>query len=40
MKEQLKPITIKSHWKDQGALVALAHPDDESLFWKTMHCLC
>lgn len=40
MKEQLKQTKIKPRWKDQGALLTLAHPDDESLFWKMIHCLC
>ncbi len=36
-KEQFE---IKNHWKQTGAGLILAHPDDEALMYGMMECLC
>jgi hypothetical protein len=33
-------LQVKESWKEKGVGIVLAHPDDESLMWGLMECLC
>jgi hypothetical protein len=38
MKKEL--VRIEEQWYEKGVGFVIAHPDDETLFWGLMECLC
>ncbi len=36
-KEKLK---VKQNWQEKGVGLVIAHPDDESMMWSLLECLC
>lgn len=38
--EHLSAQNAPAHWREQGAVLVLPHPDDEVLFYGLIACLC